>query len=71
TGEADRYVSCGFHGAAWHLIEAGAGDPGGGGARGGGGVRVAGGAVAAARVLIPAVGVGVCQRAGADTATGG
>ncbi|MGK5630156.1 PP2C family protein-serine/threonine phosphatase [Streptomyces sp. URMC 123] len=22
TGEADRYVSCGFHGAAWHLIEA-------------------------------------------------
>lgn len=22
TGEADRYVSGGFHGAAWHLIEA-------------------------------------------------
>ncbi|MBT2401613.1 PP2C family protein-serine/threonine phosphatase [Streptomyces sp. ISL-100] len=22
TGEADRYVSCGFEGAAWHLIEA-------------------------------------------------
>lgn len=22
TGEADRYVSCGFQGAAWHLIEA-------------------------------------------------
>ncbi|MEU7042920.1 PP2C family protein-serine/threonine phosphatase [Streptomyces varsoviensis] len=22
TGEADRYVACGFHGAAWHLIEA-------------------------------------------------
>ena len=22
TGEADRYVAAGFHGAAWHLIEA-------------------------------------------------
>ena len=22
TGEADRYVAGGFHGAAWHLIEA-------------------------------------------------
>ncbi len=22
TGEADRYVTSGFHGAAWHLIEA-------------------------------------------------
>src|SRR3954462_15192286 len=26
TGEADRYVAGGFHGAAWHLIEAGAQD---------------------------------------------